>query len=242
MRWLSTLDLPVVVDFSLDFRVLGFALALSLVTGILFGLAPALHSTRVDLWQTLRDDGEVRASGRRRFSLKNSLVVFQVAVSVFLLAGTGLALQMVAAGRAQRVGYAVDGVAMLQTDARYVVNTPADQPRLFEQLLTRVRAIPGVQAAVLTRDLPMDVNGLRIAIDGAADGSTQNAAPPASGPAPVSSRRSRSRFCMAARSTSAIARAGLEPPSSTRGWRAATSGRPTPSDGASASSRAMVSG
>ena len=82
---------------------------------------------------------------------------------------------MVAAGRAQRVGYAVDGVAMLQTDARYVVNTPADQPRLFEQLLTRVRAIPGVQAAVLTRGLPMDVNGLRIAIDGAADGSTQNA-------------------------------------------------------------------
>jgi len=163
------------VDFSLDFRVLGFALALSFVTGILFGLAPALHSTRVELWQTLRDDGEIRASGRRWFSLKNSLVVFQVAVSVFLLAGTGLALQMMAAGRAKQVGYAVDGVAMLQTDARYVVNTPADQPRLFEQLLTRVKAIPGVQAAVLTRDLPMNVAGLRIAIDGAADGAMQNA-------------------------------------------------------------------
>ena len=160
MRWLSTVDLPVVVDFSLDFRVLGFALALSFVTGILFGLAPALRSTRVDLWQTLRDDGDVRASGERRFSLKNALVVFQVAVSVFLLAGTGLALQMMAAGRAQRVGYAVDGVAMLQTDARYVVNTPADQPRLLEQLLTRVKAIPGVQAATLTRDLPMSVDRL----------------------------------------------------------------------------------
>jgi hypothetical protein len=47
------------VDFSVDVRVLGFALALSFVTGILFGLAPALHSTRVELWQTLRDDGEV---------------------------------------------------------------------------------------------------------------------------------------------------------------------------------------
>jgi len=175
MRWLSTVDLPVVVDFSIDFRVLGFALALSFVTGILFGLAPALRSTRVDLWQTLRDDGDVRASGERRFSLKNALVVFQVAVSVFLLAGTGLALQMAAAGRAQPVGYAVDGVAMLQTDARYVVNTPADQPRLFEQLLTRVRAIPGVQAATLTRDLPMSVVGLRIAVDGSADGPTQNA-------------------------------------------------------------------
>jgi predicted permease len=96
MRYLNTLDLPVVVDFSVDVRVLAFALALSFVTGILFGLAPALHSTRIDLWQTLRDDGEARVAGRRWFSLKNTLVVFQVAVSVFLLAGTGLALQMMA--------------------------------------------------------------------------------------------------------------------------------------------------
>jgi len=175
MRWLSTLDLPVVVDFDIDVRVLGFALLLSFVTGILFGLAPALRSTRVDLWQTLRDDGEVRGSGERRFSLKNALVVFQVAVSVFLLAGTGLALQMAAAGRAQRLGYAVDGVAMLESDARYAANEPADQARLFEQLLARVKAIPGVQAAVLTRGLPMNVTGLRIAIDGAAGSSTQDA-------------------------------------------------------------------
>ena len=174
MRSLSTLDLPVVVDFSLDFRVLGFALALSFVTGILFGLAPALHSTRVDLWQTLRDDGEVRVSGRRWFNLKNSLVVFQVAVSVFLLAGTGLALQMLAAGRAQRVGYAVDGVSMIESDARYVVNTAAGQSRLFEQLLTRVKAIPGVQAAVVTRGLPMEVAGLPIAVDGAAGASPES--------------------------------------------------------------------
>jgi predicted permease len=173
MRWLSTLDLPVVVDFGLDLRVLGFALLLSFVTGILFGLAPALKSTRVELWQTLRDDGDVRGSGERRFSLKNALVVFQVAVSVFLLAGTGLALQMAAAGRAQRLGYAVDGVAMLETDARYAAIEPADQPRVYEELLTRVKAIPGVQAAVLTRGLPMDVAGQRIAVDGAAGGSTQ---------------------------------------------------------------------
>ena len=173
MRWLSTLDLPVVVDFTLDFRVLAFALTLSFLTGILFGLAPAMHSTRVDLWQTLRDDGEVRASGRRWFGLKNALVVFQVAVSVFLLAGTGLALQMEAAGRKQQMGFAVDGVAMLETDARYVVSTAADQPRLFEQLLARVKAIPGVQAAVLTRELPMSTAGLPIVIDGAAEGSQQ---------------------------------------------------------------------
>jgi predicted permease len=170
MRWLSTVDLPVSVDFSLDLRVLGFALALSFVTGILFGLAPALQSTRIELWQTLRDDGDLRPSGRRWFSLKNALVVFQVAVSVFLLAGTGLALQMMAAGRAQPVGYAVDGVAMIQTDARYVVNEPAEQARLLQQLLNRVAAIPGVQAATLTRGLAMDMaGGGKIVVDGAND-------------------------------------------------------------------------
>jgi hypothetical protein len=56
MRWLSTLDLPVVVDFSLDFRVLGFALALSFVTGILFGLARAALDAGRSV-ATLRDDG-----------------------------------------------------------------------------------------------------------------------------------------------------------------------------------------
>jgi predicted permease len=169
MRWLSTVDLPVVIDFSLDLRVLAFALALSFVTGILFGLAPALRSTRVELWQTLRDDGDVRVSGRRWFNLKNALVVFQVTMSVFLLAGTGLALQMMAAGRAQRVGYAVDGVAMIETNARYVVNEAGDQPRVLEQVLKRVAAIPGVQAAALTRGLPMSTNGIGIVVDGAND-------------------------------------------------------------------------
>jgi predicted permease len=175
MRWLSTVDLGVVVDFSVDLRVLGFALTLSLVTGILFGLAPALRSTRVDLWKSLRDDGDVRAPGDRRFTLKNSLVVFQVATSVFLLAGTGMALQMVEAGRAKRLGYAVDGVALIQTDTRYVANSRADESRLLDQLFTRVKAIPGVQAATLTRGLPMDVNGMVIAVDGAADDAGQRA-------------------------------------------------------------------
>ena len=170
MRWLTTLDLPVDVDFSLDLRVLAFALALSFVTGIVFGLAPALQSTRVELWQTLRDDGEGRASARRWFNLKNALVVFQVAVSVFLLAGTGLALQMVAAAREQQVGYAVETVAMLETDLRYAVDA-ADRARVSAEILKRVRAIPGVEAAVLTHGLPMNTAGMGIAIDGAGGGS-----------------------------------------------------------------------
>ena len=167
MRWLTSLDLPVAVDAGVDWRVLAFAFALSFVTGVIFGLAPALQSTRIELWQTLRGDGDVRQVGRRWLTLKNALVVFQVAVSVFLLTGTGISLQMVAAARAVRVGFAVDDVAMLETDLRYAANA-ADTTRLRAAILSRVAAIPGVQAAVLTRGFPMEGNGMGIVIEGAA--------------------------------------------------------------------------
>jgi predicted permease len=170
-QWLMSLDLPVELEVGVDLRVLTFAFALSLITGVVFGLAPALKSTRIELWQTLRDEG-VPLPGRRRLTLKNVLVVFQVAVSVFLLSLTGMGLQMMAAGRAIRTGFAVDGVAMLETDARYAGNA-ATAPRLFEELKRGVAAIPGVEAAVLTRGLPMRSDGTRIVIERAAGAGDQ---------------------------------------------------------------------
>ena len=118
IRALQGIDLPFRVDLTLDYRVLAFAIALSLVTGVVFGLAPALKATRVDLLSTLRDEG-LQPIDHRRLTLKNGLIVFQVAVSVLLLGGTSIFLQMAAAARALRVGYAVDGVAMLETDLRF---------------------------------------------------------------------------------------------------------------------------
>ncbi|HLG56591.1 MAG TPA: ABC transporter permease [Vicinamibacterales bacterium] len=165
---LSAIDLPISVDFSLDYRVLAFALGLSLVTGVIFGLAPAFKATRVDLVTTLRDDGQTRSAEHRWLTLKNALVVFQVAVSAVLLAGTSVFLQMVVAARAQRAGFAVDGVAMLETDARYAGYSGVRATNLYEELRRRVAATPGVQSAVLTRGLPMEVTGLPLVIEGAA--------------------------------------------------------------------------
>ena len=88
IRSIGALDLPIVVDLSLDYRVLIFAVAISLVTGVAFGLAPALKATRIELVPTLRGDGETRSPEHRWLTLKNALVVFQVAVSVVLLGGT----------------------------------------------------------------------------------------------------------------------------------------------------------
>jgi predicted permease len=167
IRSLSAIDLPIAVDFSLDYRVLAFALGLSLVTGVIFGLAPALKATRVDLVTTLRDDGQTRSAEHRWLTLKNALVVFQVAVSAVLLTGTSVFLQMVTAARAQRAGFAVDGVAMLETDARYAGYSGARAANVYEELRRRVAATPGVQSTALTRGQPMDVTGMSLVVEGA---------------------------------------------------------------------------
>jgi predicted permease len=167
IRSLPALDLPLVVDLSLDYQVLGFAVAISLVTGVAFGLAPALKATRIDLVPTLRGDGETQSPEHRRFTLKNALVVFQVAVSVVLLGGTSLFLQMLSASRMARVGFAVDGVAMLETDARYAGYSATAAQSLYEDVRRRVAAIPGVRSAVLARGLPMQTAGVPVIVEGA---------------------------------------------------------------------------
>jgi len=166
MQALQGIDLPIRVDLALDYRVLAFAIALSIVMGVVFGLTPALRATRIDLLPTLRDEG-VPPLDHRRLTLKNGLIVFQVAISVLLLGGTSIFLQVVAASRSLRVGYAVDGVAFLETDTRFAGYSQSQARALYDELLRRVEAIPGVQSAALKRGSPMEVNSIAIVTDGA---------------------------------------------------------------------------
>jgi predicted permease len=166
MQALPRIDLPFTVDLTLDYRVLAFAIALSLVTGVAFGLAPALKATKVDLLHTLRDEG-LQSIDHRRLTLKNALIVVQVAVSVLLLGGTSIFLQMLQATRAHRVGYAVDGVAMLETDLRFAGYSETQAGTVYDELLRRIEAIPGVESAALLRGLPMEVNSVPIVVDSA---------------------------------------------------------------------------
>jgi predicted permease len=166
IRSLGALDLPLVVDLSLDYRVLAFAVVLSIVTGVAFGLAPALKASRIQVVPTLRDDGDARSSDHRRLTLKNALVVFQVAVSVVLLGVTSIFLQMLSVSRTQHVGYAVDGVAMLETDARYAGYSEVEATSMYADLRRRVAAIPGVESVALTAGLPMQTNGSLLIVDG----------------------------------------------------------------------------
>jgi predicted permease len=183
MQVLQGIDLPVTVDLTVDYRVLAFAIALSLITGVAFGLAPALKATRLDLLTALRDEG-LQPIDHRRLTLKNALIVFQVAVSVLLLGGTSVFLQMASAARELRVGYAVDGVAMLETDVRFAGYAEDEARTVYDELLRRIEAIPGVESAALLRGLPMEGNGVPIVVDGAAEqeGSAVQAAMLEAGP------------------------------------------------------------
>jgi len=182
LQILQGIDLPVRVDLSLDYRVLAFAIALSLLTGVAFGLAPALKATRINLLTTLRDEG-VPPIDHRRLTLKNALIVVQVAVSVLLLGGTSIFLQQLAATRALRVGYAAEGVAMLETDWRFAGYSETVAQTATDELLRRIAAIPGVESAALLRGLPMQANSTPIVVDSAdRTGSVEAAMIPA-GPA-----------------------------------------------------------
>jgi predicted permease len=164
IRVLQRIELPFTLDLTLDYRVLAFALVLSFVTGVTFGLAPALKATRVDLLTTLRDEG-LPPIEHQRLTLKNALIVVQVAVSVLLLGGTSIFLQLLQDTRAHRPGYAVDGVGMLETDVRFAGYSEDQARTAYDELLRRIATIPGVESAALLRGLPMESNGVPIVVD-----------------------------------------------------------------------------
>ncbi len=149
-------NLPRAQDIRTDGVVLLFTAAVSIFAGVLFGLAPALQISRPDLVSALRSEGRGSTSGRRRNWMRNLLVVSQVALSVLLVVGAGLLLRNFIQLRSAGAGFDPHNVLTLNISlppARY------DKPRqilFFDDLLRRVRAVPGVKSAVLDSALPLN--------------------------------------------------------------------------------------
>jgi putative ABC transport system permease protein len=165
-QWLQTIELPITMDLTLDVRVLAFAVGISVVTGIACGLAPALNATKVDLLPTLHRVGGTEASAHRGLTLKNALIAVQVSVSVLLLGCASIFLQWADAERTTPIGYAVDGVAMLETDSRFTGYSATHARTVYDELLRRTAATPGVESAALTRGLPMEISGRQLVVEG----------------------------------------------------------------------------
>lgn len=159
-RYLATADLPIILSMQLDYRVLGFAVAVAMLCGVAFGLTPALQSTRVDAAGALRE-GRASSKGalslaRGWFTMKNALVVGQVAASFLLLVGAVLAMRILTATQERSVGYQPDGLAILQTDPRYAGYDVPRARALLEDLRRRIAAMPGVERVCVTSGLPVE--------------------------------------------------------------------------------------
>jgi predicted permease len=145
---------PLDLSISLDYRVLLFCIGLSLGTGVIFGLVPALRATRADLVTDLKVDG--RGSGAvDRFGLRNGLVVAQVAICTLLLLCTGLFLRSLQTARGMDVGLSNRNLLLLAFDPSLNRRADAQARQLLRDILERAQAVPGVESATLTTDVPL---------------------------------------------------------------------------------------
>jgi len=146
------------LDLGIDGRVLAFTFFVSLLAGVLFGLAPALQATRPQLVPALKDELDTVAQRFRRFGLRGSLVIVQVAVSLVLLIGAGLFLRSLIGAQAVDPGFERERAAIMVVAPELAGYDRTRTENLFSDLRERARSIPGVEAVSLASRLPLGVS------------------------------------------------------------------------------------
>jgi predicted permease len=152
-------------DIRVDARVLGFALAVSIGSSLVFGLVPALRASRVDLVEVLKEGGRSGTGGHRRG--RSALLVAEVGLSMVLLVGAGLMMRALLREQGSLPGFDTHNLMsadILLGGTRYFEKTPADMNRVtpeveafYDRVLERVRAIPGVARAGIASRIPIEV-------------------------------------------------------------------------------------
>ena len=147
-------DLPIILSFQLDRRALVFGFAVALVSAVLFGLAPAIRSTRADLTSVMKAT-DAAGFGRRRRWGRALLVGAQVAVSVVLLALATFMYRGFLHHLGSGPGYRLDHLLMMSFDPSLVHYSEAQSQQFFEQVAERARSTPGVKSVALASSVPM---------------------------------------------------------------------------------------
>jgi predicted permease len=170
--WLMTLSshermpfpMPVSFDLRPDGRVLLLTLALSLFTGIIFGMAPALQATRADLTQDLKEGSLLFPGAHRRFSLRNILIATQVAVSLTLLVVLGLLSIGIQGTLGIESGFDAKNLYAVALDPVRDGYSGAQARDFLEKLLDRVKTLPDVTSATLTETVPVSMPGTSVLV------------------------------------------------------------------------------
>jgi predicted permease len=167
VAFLSTTADPVFLDLGPDWRVLGFITALAFATCLLFGLTPAIRVTRRQPGATIIATGRGMSAPRERLTLRRALTVAQVALSLVLVAGALLFARSLAKILTIDRGFRDEGVLTAIATFQRLNLPPERVPAFKDELLERVRAIPGVDSVALTNTIPMrDWGGGNAWIDG----------------------------------------------------------------------------
>jgi len=155
-RFELPIQLPIDLTVRLDYRILLFAAVVSVLTGLLFGLAPALQATRGNLASSLKN-APLSPAGLRRFGFRNFLIVFQVGVSAILLIACALFLRSLSSARRMDLGMSARKVLFVNVDPALNGHSPQQTRVFFETLAARVAVVPGVRAVSYTNILPLSL-------------------------------------------------------------------------------------
>jgi putative ABC transport system permease protein len=152
-------SIPYFIHWSLDRRSLAYTMAISVLTGVVFGLAPALQAAKSNLQDSLKE-GSRGATGGRRARLRNALVVAEVAMSLVLLVGASLFVRSFLNLQMAHTGF---DTSPLMTMRFYLPGTPYESPevkaRRIEDILRRVESLPGVESAFASNFIPFGAGG-----------------------------------------------------------------------------------
>jgi predicted permease len=146
VAFLSTSNNPIFLDLTPDWRVLGFAAGLTVLTCLLFGLAPAIRATRIEPGAAIKAGGRGVTAGRERLSLRRGLTVAQVALSLVLIAGAILFSRSLNKLMSVETGFRQEGILTANVGVRRLNFTRESYPAFRDELHDRMLAIPGVEA------------------------------------------------------------------------------------------------
>jgi predicted permease len=154
---------PYWITFTIDYVVIAFLAGICVLTGILFGLAPALQVSRTNVNEVLKEGGRGTSGGRRARWLSSTMVVVELALTIVLLVGAGLMIRSFLKMYQLDLGMDIRNLMtmriQLQTDTKY--KTPEERRAFYDQLVPKLAAIPGVESASLTSSVPPQGSGTR---------------------------------------------------------------------------------
>jgi len=150
------IDFPLAMDVTIDWRVLVFSLGVSLITGAIFGLAPALQATKPSLLKSLKDNAAQGGASRTR--LRSGLVVAQIALSLVVLIGAGLVVRTLQQLQTMNPGFNPKNALTMSFDAGLQGYDEPKAQQFYSQVIERVQSVPGVESAAITNFIPLSLN------------------------------------------------------------------------------------